>query len=520
MQLSLAAGIVAAALAFVYILNLILASLRYRARARELGCKPAVWMSGYDPTGIADIAYGVDASRKKRFPIYAQNNFEREEKKHGRPVGTLRVKAPFFRDTLVTTDPQNIQTILALKFKDFGLGVNRTENFEPLLGHGIFATNGKQWEHSRALLRPQFIRGQVSDLNLEEEHVKALMTVLDRRVGLDGWTDLVDLLPLFFRLTLDSATEFLFGESVNSQLDENHPTSEKDGNFAYAFDKAQYNLSIGARLGPNYWIVHTPEFQRMVKRVHEYVDYFVQKALIQGEKMPVNEDKYVFLNALAKETRDPEELRSQLLNILLAGRDTTASTLGWFFYTMADPMYAPVYRRLRATILEEFGTYSNPKEITFEKMKGCQYLQWCLNECLRLYPAVPMNVRTAEVDTTLPTGGGPDGQSPIYVQKGQDVGYSVHLMHRRKDIWGPDAEIFKPERWQTRRPGWDYLPFNGGPRICIGQQFALTEVGYVVIRMMQRIDSIDGSQVGPIKHGLTLTNCPGEGVNVKLHFAE
>lgn len=267
----------------------------------------------------------------------------------------------------------------------------------------------------------------MSDLNLEEEHVKALMTVLNRRVGLDGWTDLVDLQPLFFRLTLDSATEFLFGESVNSQLEENQSGSEKDGSFASAFDKAQYTLAIGARLGPNYWIVHFPEFHRMVKQVHEYVDYFVQKALVQGasEKKPVSEDKYVFLSALAKETQDPEKLRSQLLNILLAGRDTTASTLGWFFYTMADPRYASVFRRLRAIILEEFGTYSNPKEITFEKMKGCQYLQWSLNECLRLYPAVPMNVRTAQVDTTLPTGGGLDGQSPIYVQKGQDVGYSV-----------------------------------------------------------------------------------------------
>lgn len=137
MQLSLAAGIAAAALAFVYVVNLILESFRYRARSRELGCKPPVWMSGYDPTGIADIIYGVDASRKKRFPIHAASNFAREEKKHGRPVGTLRVKTPLFRDTLVTTDPQNIQTILALKFKDFGLGVNRTENFEPLLGHGI-----------------------------------------------------------------------------------------------------------------------------------------------------------------------------------------------------------------------------------------------------------------------------------------------------------------------------------------------------------------------------------------------
>ncbi|KAH6603956.1 cytochrome p450 52a12 [Trichoderma cornu-damae] len=524
MPLALIAGIAAAALAFVYVLSQIREALRHRARAKELGCKPAVWMSGYDPTGIADVLYGVAAGHKKQFPTYVQENLEREAIKNGRPVGTLCVRTPLFRDTLVTTDPQNIQTILALKFKDFGLGVNRTDNFQPLLGHGIFATNGKQWERSRALLRPQFIRGQVSNLSLEEDHVKALMTVLDRRVGLDGWTDLVDLQPLFFRLTLDSATEFLFGESVNSQLDEGQPGSDKDASFSYAFDKAQYTLSVGARLGPHYWMIQVPEFHRMVKRVHDFVDYFVQKALTQGASKKslenVNEEKYVFLNALAKETRDPEELRSQLLNILLAGRDTTASTLGWFFYTMADPRYASVFRRLRATILEEFGTYSNPKEITFEKMKSCQYLQWSLNECLRLYPAVPMNVRTAQVDTTLPTGGGVDGQSPIYIRKGQDVSYAVYIMHRRKDIWGPDAEIFKPERWETRRPGWDYLPFNGGPRICIGQQFALTEVGYVVIRMMQRIDSIDGSQVGPIMHGLTLTNCPGEGVNVKLHFAE
>jgi hypothetical protein len=94
-------------------------------------------MSTYDPTGIADLVYGVMASRKKQFPIYVQNNFEREANKYGRITGTLRVRSPFFRQVMVTMDPRNIQTILALKFKDFGLGVNRTENFEPLLGHGI-----------------------------------------------------------------------------------------------------------------------------------------------------------------------------------------------------------------------------------------------------------------------------------------------------------------------------------------------------------------------------------------------
>lgn len=290
-----------------------------------------------------------------------------------------------------------------------------------------FASNGKYWEHSRALLRPQFNRGQVSDISLEEDHVRAFMTVLDRHVKPDGWTSLVDLQPLFFRLTLDSATEFLFGESVNSQLVDHQPSSDDDVSFAYAFDKAQYTLAIGARLGPHFKLVHSSEFKRMVKSVHNFVDYFVQKALAEGasEKNSTDEGRYVFLKALAKDTQDPEELRSELLNILLAGRDTTASTLGFFFYTMADPRYSHIYQRLRAIILEEFGTYSNPKEITFEKMKNCQYLQWCLNECLRLYPAVPMNVRTAQVDTTLPVGGGKDGQSPIFVRKDQDIAYSV-----------------------------------------------------------------------------------------------
>lgn len=93
-------------------------------------------------------------------------------------------------------------------------------------------------------------------------------------------------------------------------------------------------------------------------------------------------------------------------------------------------------------------------------------------------------------------------------------------MHRRRDIWGEDADEFKPERWSGRRPGWEYLPFNGGPRICIGQQFALTNVSYTLVRLLQRIEAIDGANLGPVKHGLSLTDCPGEGVKVRLQFSK
>src|SRR6202000_3329383 len=84
------------------------------------------------------------------------------------------------------------------------------------LGHGIFSADGKQWEHSRALLRPQFSRDQVKDLDLEEKHVQNLLRALPAEE--DSWTSTTDIQPLISRFTMDSASEFLFGESTNIQL--------------------------------------------------------------------------------------------------------------------------------------------------------------------------------------------------------------------------------------------------------------------------------------------------------------
>jgi cytochrome P450 len=142
-----------------------------------------------------------------------------------------------------------------------------------------------------------------------------------------------------------------------------------------------------------------------------------------------------------------------------------------------------------------------------------------MSEVLRLHPIVPENSRRAVRDTTLPRGGGPDGTSPIYVRKGSEVGYNVHIMHRRTDIWGPDASEFKPERWSHLKTGWEYLPFNGGPRICLGQQFALTEAGYVIARIVQRFDRVENMDPSPVtKHRFTATTSPVNAF-VKLHEA-
>lgn len=104
------------------------------------------------------------------------------------------------------------------------------------------------------------------------------------------------------------------------------------------------------------------------------------------------------------------------------------------------------------------------------------------------------------------------------IGKGEGVSYSVYAMHRRKSVFGDDAHEFEPQRWARpeMRPGWSYLPFNGGPRICPGQQFALTEASYVVVRLAQTFDRIDSRDPNPWTEGLGLTTVNLNGAKVAL----
>jgi len=91
-----------------------------------------------------------------------------------------------------------------------------------------------------------------------------------------------------------------------------------------------------------------------------------------------------------------------------------------------------------------------------------------------------------------------------------------HGMHRRKDLFGSDAREFNPERWDKLRPGWEYIPFSGGPRICLGQQYALTEAGYVIVRMVQEFRVLESRDPEPLREAITLTCASLNGVKVAL----
>lgn len=205
-------------------------------------------------------------------------------------------------------------------------------------------------------------------------------------------------------------------------------------------------------------------YDKYLATLNAFVDRYVNAALAidskQLQKMAENDQKYDFLHALAAGNRDPAFLRNQIVATLLAGRDTTATTLAWLFYELGRQ--PAVVSKLRQEILEVVGPTAKP---TFDQLKSMKYLQNTLSETLRLYPSVPRNERTALVDTTLPRGGGPDGLSPIGILQGTPVQYTVHGLHLQPEHYaGSDIDPlhFEPDRWLTWHPKpWTYLPFNG-----------------------------------------------------------
>ena len=111
---------------------------------------------------------------------------------------------------------------------------------------------------------------------------------------------------------------------------------------------------------------------------------------------------------------------------------------------------------------------------------------------LRLYPVFPWNVRVAYADTLLPTGGGTNSKSPIFVPAGTLFEANYAVLHRRQSIWGSDAGVFNPDRWATSKPGpWEYIPFGGGPRSCIGKNKAIMEASYITVRMLREFEGIE-----------------------------
>lgn len=412
---------------------------------------------------------------------------------------------------ILTREPEHIKTVLTSKFTDFGKGPRFHEIWSPFLGDSIFTTDGQLWQGSRSLIRPMFVKDRVSDLQTFDKWAGVLMNKLPRA----GET--VDIMDLFYRMTLDVTTDYLLGASVNS-LD--NPKHE----FARAFNEVQRDQMMLTILSPFYYLIPKYRYYRAIRVLERFMAPYIEQALALPvenlEKLSKSDRNYTFLHNIARFTRHPKVIRDQIMAVLIAGRDTTAATLSWTIFELTN--YPEVVKKLRNEILATVGPARMP---TYDDLKKMRYLTHTLNETLRMYPAVPYNVRAALETSTLP---GKPGQPDIAVLERDIVIYSTLAMQRRRDIYPPTSEkfadpaIFSPDRWDDWTPKpWTYVPFNGGPRICVGQNFAMTEMAFFLVRLLQKYERLEYRGDWHAQyHKAEIVGAPGHGVPVALYEAQ
>ncbi|KAG9217637.1 hypothetical protein CCMSSC00406_0003674 [Pleurotus cornucopiae] len=436
-------------------------------------------------------------------------------KEHG-PIVDMHI---LWDCAVVTTCPEHIKAMLAKDFTNFEKGPEFHANMHSVLGTGVFNSDGDMWKFHRSMTRPFFSRDRISHFDLFDRHAEIVIQKMRERSRQGSAIDFQDLMG---RFTLDSATEFLFGSCVHSlngrlpypydkqllHYSDTHQSEEVAEKFAHAFLQAQQIIAGRERMGWTWpltelWGDKTNEHMRVVdafiapivkdavkkKRSADEEKGIAGAATLDMEKKDDVSDDETLLDHLVKFTSDPIVLKDEVLNIMIAGRDTTAATLTIILYFLST--HPAVFARLRTEVIEKVGANKRP---TFEDIREMKYLRAVINETLRLYPIVPFNVRTSIEPTVWPS---PDpNKKPIYVPAKTKMSYSVMLMHRRKDLWGPDAEEFDPDRFLDARlkkylisNSFAFLPFNAGPRICLGQQFAYNEMSFMVIRLLQAFDS-------------------------------
>ncbi|KAI0774073.1 cytochrome P450 monooxygenase pc-3 [Fomes fomentarius] len=410
-----------------------------------------------------------------------------------------------------TKDPNVVKTILATDFPNYEKGEMFHDYTDSLFGTGVFNADGDLWKFHRSMSRPFFSRERISHFELFDRHADTTLNLMRERVRSNTPFDFQDLIA---RFTLDSATEFLFGScvhSLHSPLPYPHgkspygadqkPKTTKE-NFPHAFAAAQRHVSERPRVG---WLWPLQELFRSktdedMAVVNAFIEPILQDALRKKEEREKagldlddkeSQDDETLLDHLVKQTSDPTILHDETLNILLAGRDTTAAALTFGVYLLCQ--HPHILQRLRDDIIKHVGIFRRP---TYDDIRNMKYLRAFLNETLRLYPPVPFDIRFTVKEGVLPNPD-PNGK-PYYIPPKTAIAYSIFNMHRDPDYWGPTANDFDPDRFLDDRVGkylvpnpFIFLPFNGGPRICLGQQFAYNEMSFFMIRLLQNFSSME-----------------------------
>ncbi|KAL2071164.1 hypothetical protein VTL71DRAFT_12399 [Oculimacula yallundae] len=450
----------------------------YTRARKAMGCLPMKRYSHLDPLFGLDYIYAMLSALK-------QNRFLEYQKELYRSQHAKTFEAKFLGLRMIfSSESENMKAMSTSQQKNFGVAPIRSENgaLQPFGGDGVSSTDGHIWQFSRDLIKPYFSRSDYSNLRRLDVHVDRLLEKIPR----DGST--FDIQPLFQRWFFDTSTNFLFGESVNSL---EYPERASVINDMIT---VMEGLRIRLQMTKFVFLHRDEKWFAAVKRVHVFLDRYIDQVFEDLRKFKkggsIDEQRSDFLWTIAPHVPEKEALRSQLLGVFFPSNETTSILISNVIFALGR--HPRVMEKLRAEIM----SYGDAK-LTWEQLRSMTYLRYVINETHRVYPISVQSIRACLKDCTLPVGGGPDGSSPIFVQKGDVVHCNRYLMHRDTDNWGKDAEDFIPERWEDARPMWKFVPFGGGPRICPAHTMVDTECSYVIARILQTFKAIESRDDSP-----------------------
>ena len=389
-------------------------------------------------------------------------------------------------ETYFVAEPSAIEQILVSDADSYRKPEFQSDTLGDLLGDGLLLSEGDTWQKQRQLANPAFTMGRLASFDDRiADHTADL---------LDRWRDgeQRDMELEMTRVTIDVIADLMLGTELSErQLGQLRENLEPIGK-QFEPDPLRFALPPWVPLPGD------RAYQSAVGAVDEIVAEIIEqrRGTEGGEDGPMDLLS-ILLRAQDRGEQSAEQLRDEVVTMLLAGHDTTALTLTYTWYLLSE--HPEKRERVYAEVDDIDG------QPTIDDVREFEYLEWVINEAMRLYPPVYALFREATEDVEL---------LGYDIPEDAMVMLSQWAVHRSPEYWD-DPEQFRPERWaNTDRHRFAYFPFGGGPRHCIGKNLAKLEA-QIILAMVA--DEYELDYTGPeLELRPTLTLHPEGGLEMKI----
>jgi cytochrome P450 len=373
----------------------------------------------------------------------------------------VRLRILGMGDLYLVTHPDLVEQVLVEDRARFRKATQSQEDLGDLLGQGLVLSEGDLWERQRDRIQPAFYMDRIAEY--AETMTEAVRGAAEEWTG----TPTVDIEDEMKGLTLRILVTAIFGSDIDYEERGIRETVEK------LQEPGQPAKQPVARMVPKW--VPIPMWRRYKQGIEEMES--VIETFVEARRGEVEEPTDLLSMLLAATDEDGEGmseklLRDELMTFLFAGHETTATALTFTWYLLSQ---SPEVER---TLVAELDDVLDGDPPAFEDLSELTYTEQVLEEAMRLYPPVPQIPRETTEQLTL--GG-------YSIPEGATVAPSQWTIHRDDRFWD-DPASFRPERFagEGDRPRFAYFPFGGGPRRCIGQQFAMVEGKLILATLAQR----------------------------------